>query len=218
MHNLLNQISLYPAFIFDMDGTLINSEIWHHKAWNHMVQEFGCPPLSDETLIAYGGLPTEVISQKVIDTHNLSASVEQMSKRKTDLYLNEYMPKAEPFPFFADLLKELSASGKRIAVATSSHQKEARYLLEKNGLMPYIHALVTGEMVQKGKPNPDIYLLAAHKLNVEAHDCLVFEDTIVGMAGCKNARMSGIKVFDGAFDCDHIISPDELYEPREHLL
>ena len=81
--------------------------------------------------------------------------------------------------------------------------------------MPYIHSLVTGDMVQKGKPNPDIYLLAAKSLGADPVDCLVFEDTVVGMIGIKNAKMDGVKVFDGEFDCDHIIKADEAWEARD---
>lgn len=218
MQALLNSIALYPTIIFDMDGTLMNSEIWHHQAWNHMVEEFGCPRLSEKTLIAYGGLPTFETSKKLIATYKLKATAEEMTQRKNDLFINEYMAKVEPFEFFANLLKELAASGRRIGVATSSHQKEARFLLEKTGLMPYIATLVTGEMVEHGKPNPDIYLLAAKNLNANPQDCLVFEDTVVGMQGCKRAHMDAIKVFDGHFDCDHIIAHNEIWPAREQII
>ena len=216
MHDkLLEQIQKYPAFIFDMDGTIINSEIWHHVAWKHMVKLFGGPELPHELLLEYGGLPTATICRDLIKRYNLNADPEEMAKTKTDLFINEYMPKAEPFWKIENILKYLYAQGKRIAIATSSHQPEARYLLGKVGLMPYIHSLVTGDMVQKGKPNPDIYLLAAKSLGADPVDCLVFEDTVVGMIGIKNAKMDGVKVFDGEFDCDHIIKADEAWEARD---
>lgn len=60
---------------------------------------------------------------------------------------------------------------------------------------------MTSDMVAKGKPNPDIYLEAAKSLNVAPSDCLVFEDTSVGMTGAKNAQMDAIKVLNGSFDC-----------------
>ncbi len=216
MHDkLLEQIQLYPAVIFDMDGTVMNSEIWHHEAWNHMVQEFGCPKLPVELLLAYGGLPTLKISNNIIERYKLSADPEAMSKRKVELYLNEYMQRAEPFEKIASLLKDLHAQGKRIAIATSSHEPEAKFLLNKAGLMPFIDALVTGDMVTNGKPNPDIYLLASSKLNTTPADCLVFEDTVVGMQGIKNAKMDAVKVYDGDFDCDHVIKADEPWAGRD---
>ncbi len=208
------QIQLYSNFIFDMDGTLMNSEIWHHESWNQMVGEFGIPRLSTELLWSYGGMPTIEISRDICRRFNSDADPVAMSARKTELYRDVYMMRAEPFPMICDLLKELKASGKRIAIATSSHQEEAQFLLGKNSLLPYIDALVTGDMVTRGKPNPDIYLLAAEKLQGKIDDCLVFEDTVIGMQGVHNAKMAAVKVFDGAFDCDHVINPDEVWQPQ----
>ena len=213
---LREQIDCYPYVIFDMDGTLLNSEIWHHAAWNAMVHEFGFPKLPYELLLSYGGLPTAVITQNLCNLYHIQADCEAMGKRKTELYKTQFMRNAEAFPKAAALLKELYAEGKRIAVATSSHHEESEFLLKKNGLYPYIHALVTGDQVVRGKPNPDIYLLAASKLNAPADQCLVFEDTVVGMQGIKNAKMAAVKVFDGEYDCDHVILPDEEWTPTEH--
>lgn len=203
--SLREEIDLYSYVIFDMDGTLLNSEIWHHRAWNQMVSEFGMPQLSTELLISFGGLPTLEISRRICELNHVEADLEAMSQRKNELYVTKYMFEAEPFPEICALLKELSSSGKRIAIATSSHYKESSYLLEKHGILPFVHALITGDQVQRGKPNPDIYLLAAEKLKAPASECLVFEDTVVGMAGIKNAKMAAVKVFDGHFDCDHVI-------------
>lgn len=212
--SLRAQIDLYPYDIFDMDGTLLNSEIWHHEAWNQMVSEFGMPRLSTEQLYSYGGLPTLEISRRICELNHVQADLEAMSKRKTELYVTKYMYKAEPFPEICELLKELSASGKRVAIATSSHYKESSFLLEKHGILPYVHALITGDQVHKGKPNPEIYLLAAQKLGAKVEECLVFEDTVVGMAGVKNAKMSAVKVFAGHFDCDHVIPYTEEWAPK----
>ena len=63
-------------------------------------------------------------------------------------------------------------------------------------------------MVEHGKPNPDIYLLAAQKLQSKADQCLVFEDSVLGMKGAKAAKMDAVKVFDGHFDCEAIIRAD----------
>lgn len=212
---LLKQIDLYPAMIFDMDGTIMNSELKHHESWNHALQEFGFPKLSTEELYSLGGLPSLVIAQRCIDKYGIKTDPVAIADRKNKLYIEHYMIEAQPFPMVANLVKELSAKGKRVAIATSSHKKEAEFLLGKHGLLEYIHALVTGDMVTHGKPNPDIYLLAAQGLNSKAEDCLVFEDTVVGMAGVKNAQMDAVKVFEGHFDCDHVIKKDEFWAGRE---
>lgn len=198
-------IDLYPAMIFDMDGTIMNSEIWHHKAWNTMLAEFGLPTLTTEELYAYGGMPTLAIARDVVKRFNSEVNPEDMTTRKVEIYRSTCLQHAEPFEFMVALLKELAASGKRIAVATSSHRPEAEFLLGKYGVLPYVDALITGDLVHKGKPNPEIYLLAAQGLNVRPEDSLVFEDTVIGLQGATNARMDAVKVFEGAFDCTDII-------------
>lgn len=212
--NLREQIDLYPSVIFDMDGTLMNSEIWHHQAWNTAITDFGMPALTTAELYALGGLPSREIARRISErNHNVEFDLNALIQRKRELYLNEYMSKVEPFPEICAVLKELSASGKRIAIATSSHRKESTFLLTRHGILPYVHALVSGELVTRGKPNPDIYLLAAEKLQAPIEQCLVFEDTVIGMAGIKNAHMAAVKVFEGHYDCDHVITAEELWAP-----
>lgn len=215
MQSLLEAVKTYPAFIFDMDGTLLNSEVWHREAWNHMLEEHGAQPLSTQLLIDLAGLPTRVLAQKLVDEYNVKGDPHDMTVLKTRLYLDEYMSKVGTFPLICDLLKEVKAMGRAVAIATSSHQEEAVYQLERNGLLEHIDALITGEMVKNGKPAPDIYLMAARKIGATPAQCLVFEDTITGMKGCKNAGMAAVKVFDGNFDCDHIIQPDEPWAGRD---
>lgn len=207
--SLIEQLDLYQGIIFDMDGTLMNSEIWHHVAWRQAAAKYGIPNIPTELLISYGGLPSAEIVRRLNAKYGTAADIEKLSQEKAYIYINECMPKVEPFPEICAILKNLYAAGKRIAIATSSHQKEARYLLEKTNVLPYVHALITGEMVTRGKPNPDIYLLAAHSLNLPQKDCLIFEDTVVGMAGAKNANIDVVKVFDGKFEIDHIIHPQD---------
>lgn len=207
-HNdLLAQIELYPAVIFDLDGTLFNSEIRHVQSWNHVVHEFNCEPLSEEHLLSLAGWPTVVLAQKFIDDLKLDIDAQEITRRKIAAYQSIYIDMVEPFDLFTSLLKELSAKGKRVAVATGSSKFEATFLLQKHGLMPYVHTLMSSDMVSRGKPNPDIYLEAAKGLNVKPQDCLVFEDTSVGMTGAKNAAMDAIKVLNGAFDCTCITKP-----------
>lgn len=203
--SLLDEIKRYDGVIFDMDGTLMNSEIWHHVAWRKAAANHGMPEIPTELLISYGGLPSAEIVRRLNAKYGATADVEQVSREKAEIYINECMPQVEPFPEICAILKDLYAAGKRIAIATSSHQKETRYLLTKTKVLPYVHAVITGDMVTRGKPNPDIYLLAAKSLNLPVEKCLIFEDTVVGMAGAKNANIDVVKVFDGKFEIDQII-------------
>lgn len=207
--SLLDQIWLYQGVIFDMDGTLLNSEIWHHVSWRKAASMHGFPELTTELLISYGGLPSAEIVRRLNAKYGKNADVEQLAKDKGNIYIQECMSKVEPFPEICTILKDLKASGKRIAIATSTHLPEARYLLDKNQILPYVDSLITGDMVTRGKPNPDIYLLAAQSLKLPCEQCLIFEDTVVGLAGAKNANIDAVKVFEGKFEVDHIIHPQD---------
>lgn len=207
--SLVDEIRSYKGVIFDMDGTLMNSEIWHHVAWRKAGNMHGMTDIPTDVLVSFGGLPSAEIVRRLNKMYGTQADIEQVSKDKAEIYINECMPQAEPFTKICALLKELHAAGTRIAIATSSHQKEARFLLGKNNLLPFIDALITGDMVTRGKPNPDIFLLAAEHLKLEPTECLVFEDTIVGMACAKNANMDLVRVFDGEFLVDHIVHPTD---------
>lgn len=212
LEKLNSDISLYQSLIFDMDGTLINSEIKHHEAWNHMLEAFGFKRLGSDVFYGFASLPGIVITNKICEQYQ-SATPEKvdpvaMNEYKNEVYENIYIKQAEAFPFFVQLVKEAHARGQRIAVATSSRQHEAKFLLEKASLLPYIDTIVSGDMVEHGKPNPDIYLLAAQKLQSKADQCLVFEDSVLGMKGAKAAKMDAVKVFDGHFDCEAIIRAD----------
>lgn len=212
--DLISQINQFKGHIFDMDGTLINSEPMHHEAWRDAVKDFGGANLSTELLMSFGGLPTMIIANRVIEMFNLKCDAATLYQSKTRIYRTVYMQKVEPFKLTCDLLRDLAASGKLISLCTSSHKEEAEYFMNKLGLTSSLNAMVTGEMVERGKPNPDIYLLAAQKLGLGADECLVYEDTVVGMKGVKNAHMNAVKVFDGKFECETIIKPDDFWAGR----
>lgn len=211
---LLEQINQYSAMIFDMDGTLLNSEHCHFAAWNHILKENGKGELTGDVIDAISGLPTIKSAEFLIKKFGLNDSAEDLTRYKRKIYFDLYMPKAEPFPLICELLRSLKTSGKRVAIATSSPISEANFLLTAAGVINYLDTIVTGDMVKLGKPNPDIYFKAAQELHTAVEDCLIFEDSLVGMQAVKNAHMAAVKVLDGHFDCDHVIEPDEIWTPN----
>ena len=98
------------------------------------------------------------------------------------------MPKNVLYERIAQLIKDSTAQGKRLALATSSPRTQADYILQATGLKPYFASVITGDMVTHGKPAPDIFLLAAHSLNLKPEDCLVFEDGQHGLSAAKAAH------------------------------
>lgn len=210
---LQQRIASYTGLIFDMDGTLCDSEPMHHEANDHMMRELGFTPFPRAILDTYAGLPDGPMFEDMLErleqkgeltkerrTTDPKLSLEALKARKIEVYEQIYMPQVVPFASMLDLVKSAKARGQRIALATSSPRSQADYLLGHFGLLPYFDSIITGNMVEKGKPAPDIFLLAAKSLNLGPADCLVFEDGAHGLAAAKAAHMDAIKCLNGHFD------------------
>ena len=117
-----------------------------------------------------------------------------------------------PMPFAAEVVSQLRADGRRIAVATSSSAPFARAALDRVGVGALVDVLVTGDEVERGKPDPEIYLLSAHRLGEDPAACVAIEDTPAGVAAAKAAGMACVgfpstgRTRDDVADADHIIS------------
>lgn len=201
---LQRQIMLYPGYIFDMDGTIVDSEPCHHDACNHLLRELKLPELPLEILASYAGLPEIPMMQDVISRLKAQGcslpehiTPEYLATEKTRIYNEIYMPQAPAFASICALIRELAASGRRLALATSSPQIQARYFMQKYGLESCFASIISGEMVEHGKPAPDIFLLAAQTLNLKPQDCLVFEDGQHGLDAAAAGDFDAVKVAAG---------------------
>ena len=207
---ILARIAAARGLIFDMDGTIIDSEDNHHKATNHMLKDLGLPPLSTEVLLSYAGLPDQPMFQDILErleqSGHISAeqrrtdprlSVAALAATKRDIYEQIYMPQNVLYADMATLLKDCAARGQRIALATSSPRSQADFILATSGLKPYFDSVITGDMVQHGKPAPDIFLLAAQSLNLTPAECLVFEDGAHGLNAAQAAHIDALHCLNG---------------------
>lgn len=205
------RIAATPGLIFDMDGTIVDSEPNHHKATNHLLQDLGLPALSTEVLESYAGLPDVPMFADILDRLEAAGaitpeqrqsdphlSIEYLSRTKRALYEQIYMPQNVLYERIAQLIKDSAAQGKRLALATSSPRSQADYILQATGLKPYFASIITGDMVEHGKPAPDIFLLAAHSLSLKPEDCLVFEDGQHGLSAAKAAHIDALHCLGGA--------------------
>lgn len=207
---ILARIDAAQGLIFDMDGTIMDSEGNHHKATNHMLKDLGLPPLSEEVLDSYAGLPETSTYSDVLKRIKESGAVsaerlatdprltlEALCRTKRKLYEELYMPQNIIYESMVALIKDYAAQGKRIALATSSPRSQADFTLKQAGLTPYFHSIITGDMVKHGKPAPDIFLLAAKSLNLNPDACLVFEDGTHGLNAAKAAHIDALHCLYG---------------------
>jgi HAD superfamily hydrolase (TIGR01509 family) len=182
----------FKAFLFDCDGTLVDSMPLHFVAWTQALSEYGCSDFSEDFFYAMGGVPVAGVVEAINRRDGLSIPVDEFSVRKEDLYY-ELIHQLEPVP---EVLEHVHASHGKIpfAVVSGSTRESVVKSLEALGILDLFDTLVCAGDYTHGKPDPEPFLLAAERLGVSPHDCLVFEDAEVGIQSATAAGMASVKV------------------------
>ena len=181
------------AVLFDMDGLMVDTESLSTEAFINSAKAQGYNMTKEETLKVLGFTKaniyqfwidyfqgTNVDGKKLVDDHY--EYIENVL----------YTVGPEKMPYVEELLKYLRENNYKIAVASSSDAADIKNNLEKTKLEKYIDEIASGAEVENGKPAPDVFLLAAERLGVDAKDCLILEDS---KAGIKAGKASGAMVF-----------------------
>ncbi len=182
---------LFSAYLFDCDGTIADSMPLHYVAWKKALGEWNCE-FAEELFYAWGGRPTAEIIATLNQTHRLSMPVDSVARRKEVFYF-EMLPELKAVP---EVLEHIEAQHGRIpfAVVSGSDRESVTASLETLKLLDRFNTLVCAGEYTKSKPDPQAFLLAASKLGVAPKDCLVFEDTEMGIQAATAAGMASVRV------------------------
>jgi HAD superfamily hydrolase (TIGR01509 family) len=184
----------YGAVIFDMDGTLVDSVAPHLDAWAVICQRYGYP-CDRDFMAGLSGVPTlgtvEILNQRF----GLSHPVEHVAREKEHLFLDLCQTPRRIEPVYDILVAQQAL--KPVAVGTGASREHALAQLQPLGILPRLSALVTACDVTHGKPHPETFLMAAQHINVAPRDCVVFEDTAIGMRAAAAAGMDCYQVVNG---------------------
>ncbi|HCG7306538.1 TPA: beta-phosphoglucomutase family hydrolase [Vibrio parahaemolyticus] len=181
----------YEGFIFDMDGTLIDTMPAHLAAWQATADRFDFP-FCQEWLHSLGGMPSFKIVAELNRHYGLSLDPQTVSKFKMETFAAMEL-QGEVIQCTGIVLDEYLGQ-KKIAVGTGSQRESAMRLLSHAGLIDKLDAVVTASDVENHKPCPDTFLLAADRLGIDAQNCLVFEDTELGKRAAYSAGMDCVMV------------------------
>ena len=182
---------LFRAYLFDCDGTIADSMPLHYLAWKKSLAEWNCE-FSEEIFYAWGGRPTAEIIAALNQQHGLSMPVERVARRKEEFYF-ELLPELKAVP---EVLEHIEAQHGWIpfAVVSGSARDSVTASLEALKLLDRFDTLVCAGEYEKSKPDAEAFLLAAAKLGVAPMNCLVFEDTEMGIQAATAAGMASVKV------------------------
>lgn len=181
------------AVVFDMDGVLLDSEPLHHETVNALLADEGAS-LDLESYLGYVGTTLEDTWGDLVRRFALKRPFTYYRDRYDAAILRQYAEHAVLLPGAAWLVGELRARGKRLAVASSSRTAWVEACLAGLGLRQQFETVVTGDMVQRGKPDPEIYLKAAAALGLAPERCLAIEDAPKGVQSARRAGMAVVAV------------------------
>ncbi|MEU7864186.1 HAD family hydrolase [Nonomuraea sp. NPDC049141] len=188
-----------PAFLFDLDGTLIDSVYQHVIAWRQALSGLGID-LSVWRIHRRIGMSGGLFVSALLRETGLKLTAEQIDELQTihgDAYM-EQIDSVRPLPGAAELLSELSARGVPWAIATSGYARTARLALGMLGL-PEDTPMVTRDMVRRAKPDPDLFLAGAALLNVDVRHAMVVGDSVWDLLAARRAGALGIGVLSGGY-------------------
>jgi HAD superfamily hydrolase (TIGR01509 family) len=181
----------FKAYLFDCDGTVADSMPLHYVAWKKALGEHGCE-FPEDVFYAWGGMPAAEIVATLSAQQGLSLDAEEVAHRKELLYY-ELLPELKAVP---EVLEHIELGHGRIpmAVVSGSTRDSVTKSLELLGLLDRFDTLVCAEDYTRSKPDPEPFLVAAKRLGVVPGDCLVFEDTEMGIQAATAAGMASVRV------------------------
>lgn len=190
------------AVVFDMDGVIFDTERAVIEVWKEVAEKYGIPDITDYCMECMGTNADEArtrFNARYGDKFNYD---ELRAEKTGNVRAMFARGEIDTKPGVENILKTLRKNGFRIALASSTREEAVREELTSAGLIEYFDELVTGDMVEKSKPAPDIFLKACEKLGVKPEEAVGIEDSFNGIRSCHAAGLYTIMVPD-------ILQPDE---------
>lgn len=208
------------AVLFDVDGTLIDSNDLHAAAWHEAFCRFGLDIPAEEIRQQIGKGGDNLIPSLVPEDVE-EARHEEIDTFRSDLFKRDYLPRVVPFPCVRELFERLVSDGRKIVLASSAKGAEVKYHLNMIGAPDLVTATTSADDVEHSKPSPEIFAAALAKVApLTAGEVVVVGDSPYDVEAAKKLGMRVIGVRSGGFDDQVLIEAgaDELYNGPEDLL
>jgi len=180
------QTSTNDGVLFDMDGVLVDSYAPHLESWRRLAAELGAAVTEPQFAGTFGRTSREIIGI-LFGTDRDEADVRRLDARKEAIYRDLVRGRVPAMPGAVDLLRSLHAEGFRAAIGSSGPAENVALIVQEMELNGLIDARVTGADVLRGKPDPQVFLLAAQRLKLPPSRCAVVEDAPVGIQAARAA-------------------------------
>jgi HAD superfamily hydrolase (TIGR01509 family) len=182
----------FSAFIFDMDGTLIDNMGFHSNIWIEFLASHGVQITPEMFASRTVGKINAEILREFIGPHLTAGQIAALSLGKEELFRERFRPHIKEVPGLRAFLEAARGCAIPAALATSAGIDNARYILQGLGVESFFSVVVTAEDITRGKPDPEIFLIAARRLGLIPGTCLVFEDSPMGLEAAHLAGMRAV--------------------------
>lgn len=193
----------YKAFLFDLNGTMINDMDYHVRAWHRILNDLGASISMEQTKLECYGKNSEVL-ERVLPGRFTDAEKHAISLAKETRYQEEFRPQLRLIEGLDDVLRDWHGRGVRMAIGSAAILFNVDFVLDGLSIRHYFDAIISADDVHRSKPDPETYLRCAGSLGLEPADCLVFEDAPKGVESARNAGMDCVVIttFHPAGDFD----------------
>ena len=181
---------MIKAVLFDLDGTLIDSEHFYLECWNEILAEVGAKLTFNDWWTNYAGKPMLLNAKMLADKYGIKTPANELIERRAKLTVARFKTvDVRLMPFVPEILDFFREKGLTLAIVTSSQRKDVEAIFERNGLGHFFKLLVTRTDVANSKPHPESYDRCRELLGLEKEECIVFEDTLTGLTAAKAAGL-----------------------------
>lgn len=204
------------AVIFDMDGVISDTQTGHSQVWSEALALYGIKISPEEITLRYAGAKSREIFTGILKEYGLEKFVDEALREKDRLHVLRAGKTILPIKGVRVLIKKLARDGRDLAVASGGGRENVEWVLGQLKLQNFFPVVVTADDVPKGKPSPDLFLLAAKLMKRDPIDSVVIEDSRNGMLAAHLAGMKCIGLVSNRED--HITYPaDVLVESLTEL-
>ena len=181
------------AFVFDLNGTMIDDMQYHIDAWYHILNDLGAGLTIERVKHECYGKNHELL-ERIFPGRFTLEEKDKMTYEKETAYQHAFKPKLKLIEGLHEFLEESKAAGIKMAIASAAIKYNIDFVVDGLNIRHFFSAIVSAEDVTTSKPNPETFLKAADQLGVDADECLVFEDTPKGVEGALNAGMKAFVI------------------------
>ena len=181
------------AFLFDMNGTMINDMQYHISAWHRILNEFGAGISVERMKAECYGKNNELI-ERILPGRFTEEEKDKLSLEKESQYQRDFRPQLKLVNGLDRFLKESHGGGMKLGIGSAAIRSNIDFVLDGLNIRNYFDAIVTADDVTRSKPDPETWLKCANAVGLSAGDCLVFEDSPKGAESALNAGMKCVIV------------------------